>query len=290
MKPSGNLEIFQAFGWELNAITESIKAGYFTGKANVIQITPMTGTKQVVTNTDDEYWIYYQPINFHIGNQLGGVNELKELTEVAHEHGIAIVADLVVRHMAGANDGSYRPNELVDPELQEVFLKDTIKGENPYNRNQLIYGSWGVPMVDYLSPKAQKLIKQLMDEYLECGVDGFRIDMGKHFALPSENPAAKGFWDLFRGIDIVYAECIDLDTWWLDRYINETGVMALTSYPAPTDKSKGVIFFESHDTYWAFGYTRKMSDEQRVEEWGYLKGMNRIFFCRPFDTAWGKIK
>ena len=31
-----------------------IKAGYFTGKANVIQITPMTGTKQVVTNTDDE--------------------------------------------------------------------------------------------------------------------------------------------------------------------------------------------------------------------------------------------
>ena len=60
MKPSGNLEIFQAFGWGLKAITGSIKAGYFTGKANVIQITPMTGTKQVVTNTDDEYWIYYQ--------------------------------------------------------------------------------------------------------------------------------------------------------------------------------------------------------------------------------------
>ena len=39
-------------------------------------------------------------------------------------------------HIAGANDGSYRPNELVDPELQEVFLKDTIKGENPYDRNQ----------------------------------------------------------------------------------------------------------------------------------------------------------
>ena len=44
MKPSGNLEIFQAFGWGLKAITMSIKAGYFTGKANVIQITPMTGT------------------------------------------------------------------------------------------------------------------------------------------------------------------------------------------------------------------------------------------------------
>ena len=62
--------ILQALNWRLkdikNNLKEIKKAGF-----NTVQTSPLQGIKE----NNDQFWIYYQPTNYKIGNPLGSREE-----------------------------------------------------------------------------------------------------------------------------------------------------------------------------------------------------------------------
>lgn len=55
-----------------------------------------------------------------------------------------------------------------------------------------------------------------------------------------------------------------------------------------SDENKLVTFFESHDRYNEFGYTRNMNYDMRLNEYRILceRFKNTIFYARPYDELW----
>ena len=58
----------------------------------------------------------------------------------------------------------------------------------------------------------------------------------------------------------------------------------------PSDITKLVAKFESHDDYLDLGLTKRMTDEMRLTEWNVLvnqlQGCDCLYYARPFETLW----
>ncbi len=104
----------------------------------------------------------------------GTMEDFDNLVEKAGELGIKIVLDLVVNHTSD----------------QHLWYKEAIKGSNnPYrnyylfNNNGNAYESFvgGMKDLNLANPEVVNEIYNIMDFYIEKGVDGFRLDAALHF-------------------------------------------------------------------------------------------------------------
>ena len=279
--------ILQLFQWKLSDIInhlEEIKdKGY-----NFIQISPIQPTK----DAGFEWWKLYQPLGFSIGNtQIGNKKELIVLCKKANELDIKIIVDVVVNHVASDEKNSLLPHKLVDKKLtrRKDFWKEKKFISNWENRNEVITLSNGLPCLRLDNHDLQDIIIDFLNELVDCGVGGFRIDSAKSIALPCEG---SDFWErVISGIKdktlFNYAEVIFTPTHTIDeynKYINVT-----TSCHA-SDKSKIVGYVENHDTFLdsIIGYTRDMSNRQIANEWRILVTNfdNCLYYARPYDYGW----
>jgi len=242
------------FQWKLKDITNNLnkikECGY-----NAVQITPIQPCKE-----GGEFWTYYQPLSFEIGNRTGTKEDLIELCYEANKIGIDIIVDVVLRHTAGTNDGKLRPHEAVDNKLKDnpYFWTNADNTTNYNDRWCTCNKAFGMPMLDYNNYDLQHIYINFLEELKECGVKGFRVDMGKHFSLEEEGSQFWGrvfgnFEDMFN-----YAECLDCSKEILDKY---TKVINVLTNGSASDKSKMVIYIMSHDTEETWGFTKKMNDE-----------------------------
>ena len=88
--------ILQAFNMPYHAIIAEIpylsEAGY-----THIQISP----PQKSLNNFGVWWELYQPLDFSVlSNRLGNAQQLRSLIEATHEHGLRLIVDVVLNHMA----------------------------------------------------------------------------------------------------------------------------------------------------------------------------------------------
>ena len=74
-----------------------------------VQIGPVQYCKE-----GEENWKLYQPYSFYIGNKLGSYEDLKEMVRVCQEEGLIVVADIVLRHLAGRENGEMEFHEKCD--------------------------------------------------------------------------------------------------------------------------------------------------------------------------------
>jgi alpha-amylase len=280
--------ILHCFMWKLRDITkelENIKNSGYTA----IQITPIQPCKD-----GSEFWTYYQPLAFAIGNKTGTKEDLKELCNKAKELNIKIIADVVLRHTAGVNSGKLIAHEKVDKALTSnpYFWTNAENTTDYNNRWCAIHKAFGMPMLDYNNWDLQDLMIKFLSELREYGVLGLRVDMGKHFALEEEGSlfwkrVFGGFSDMFN-----YAECLECDKSLLDKYTKFINV--ITDYHMPSDRSKAVIFIMSHDTEETWGFTKKMKDSDIIREWEILLRENReshiLFYVRPFSNLYKSDK
>ena len=208
--------ILHCFQWKLNDIfleLETIKECGYTA----IQITPIQPCK-----SGSEWWTYYQPTAFDIGNRTGTKEDLIKLCNKAKELGLKIICDVVLRHTAGTNDGELKPHEDVDLKLKNnpYFWTNSKNTTNYKDRWSAIHMAFGMPMLDYYNFDLQDIYFNFLNELRSCGVSGFRIDMGKHFALKEEDNNCY-FWErVFNEFKDLYnyAECLECDTELLNKY------------------------------------------------------------------------
>ena len=265
------------FQWGLGSIIPMIPTVKEQG-FDAIQISPIQGTTY-----GTEWWRLYQPINLKIGNtQIGTKEQLKKLCAVANQYGIKIIVDVVFRHVAGDPQNHLAPHKDVDPELLPYLCKEQIPCNNYNDRWQCTHRCTGMPMLDYNNPNYIAKVIDFLNELLDCGVWGFRLDQLKHYALPQEG---SDFLNHLQPYNF-YGECFFCDQWVLDAY---SKYMKVLTDGRPSNISRLVAKFETHDDFLEFKATNRMTDHMRLVEWDVLVnhcGYDSLYYARPFEDLW----
>ena len=219
--------ILHAFQWKLTEIIAKLPDIHESGFTH-IQISPITPTKN---ENNTKFWMLYQPTHFTIGNkQIGSRYELMTLCDKAREYGIDIIADVVLRHLAGADDGSLDTHPNDDPSMvgNPDYWLPKVQTEDYENRFNVTNDCFGLPALNYYNHDVQDRYIHYLDNLIRCGVSSFRVDMGKHFALPEEGC---DFWTRVFGRynhRFNYAENLDCSTALHDQYTKYVGICSNT--------------------------------------------------------------
>lgn len=273
------LKILHLFQWKINDIIPELKTIKHQG-FDAIQISPIQGTK----DSGMEWWKLYQPINLKIGNfQIGSKKDLINLIQEARKYNIKIIVDIVLRHVAGDEIYPLKPHRNVDPELLP-YLAEPIDAVNiDSDRWQCTRRCTGMPMLNYDDANLMKLYERFLDELVFIGVDGFRLDQLKHYALVEEGGKAIELFSKYN----MYGEAINCPKELLDKY---SKYMKVLTEGRPSDVTRLVAKFETHDDYLDTGLTKRMNDGMRLTEWNilvnYLPGCDCLYYTRPFETLW----
>lgn len=270
-------KILHLFQWKLNDITNMLNKINDQG-FNAILISPIQECRDGY-----EWWKLYQNYSYKIGNRLGTDEDLKNLCEQANMLGIDIIADVLFHNVAS------KTGEDVHPKVNNILAKyvdiEAPKCEEYEDRYQTTNYSVGLPIVKYNNNVVKLMHIIMLSKLKNLGVKGFRVDMAKHFSLPSEGSVY--FTDVFEPFikegTFVFGEVLDSKLDVLDKYAE---IMHVCTNKRVTDKNKQVSFFESHDTYHTWGNTKYLTKEQMVYEWNKLVNVEKthsIFFARPME-------
>ena len=312
--------ILHCFNWSYNNIKSNLSAikaaGYTAVQTSPVQ--PPKDYNSGWTNTDDQWWKLYQPIDISIANGntwLGSKSELQSLCTEADRYGIKVIVDIVANHMADNGldrNGMDNVNSQVNSTLRNnssYWHLDNIKADDNVRYNTT-HGSIGNPDLNTGNSYIQNRFKSLLTECINIGVDGFRFDAAKHIELPTDPRGASNFWptvingskgnrtDLYYYGEILhypvtdignYTEYMSVTDHWSGEQVmiaannNNVTRMADTHYYKDATADKSVLWCESHDTYMG-GETRNYSDNSIIKGWAIVASRadaSALFFARP---------
>ncbi|WP_294392812.1 starch-binding protein [uncultured Clostridium sp.] len=312
--------ILHAWDWSFKTIENNLDAISNAGYT-AIQVSPIQGNKDGSITDTKRWWILYQPINFKIGNkQLGDREEFKNLCDKAKEKGIKIYVDVIANHTGNDNDDATKYPDNIDDDIKNI---GEDAWHNPLHsvaswddRFEVTHGCVGLPDLNTENKRIQNLFKKYLQDCLDCGADGFRVDTAKHIGLPTEEGNCRSdFWpNAFGGLrtqdnkkPYVYGEVLQggADNYKeYSNYINLTSsnygnnvrkavglgsdpdVSKIENYDADgVDPSKLITWVESHDTYANDSEeSTSLTDEQIKYGWALIASRadaNPLFFNRP---------
>ena len=291
----GNM--LQCMCWSYNTIRANLDdikaAGYTAVQTSCIQ--PPKDYNVYDSTKGNVWWHFYQPVDFCVAdgnNWLGTKAELKALCDAAHEKGICIIADVVVNHMA--NPGSHGSYNGRSGEINESLLKDescwhntgtALTGSDRYD--MVMHDNSNLPDLNTANSKVQNMVKDMLIEAIDCGVDGFRFDAAQNIETPRDNDAYKSmFWANTMDPAKSYAASLGktlfsygevyYDAWggdnvlddyiWYIGHVTEPNIgmealggvegqdasrVAAVNYKNNRSASSNVLWVESHDSYYS---------------------------------------
>ena len=220
---------------------------------DAVQISPLQKTKD---DNSREWWMLYQPISMEIGNRIGSKEELKELCDVANDYDVYVIADVVVNHLAGSdNKGSLTPHPDCDKELlynPDCWKEKKNMGPKDWDdRYKVTHYCMGLPGLNPRNEVVQRKVINMLNEYADLGVEGFRFDAAKSIALPEEFGENCRFfpnvtYNLNRPVAIIYGEVLFSDRDLIEKYSQYMKV--LTTGDA-NDKDSIIRFVENKDSF-----------------------------------------
>lgn len=139
----------------------------------------------------EQWWTSYQPVSYQLESRLGTRDEFKRMVDTCHEHGVKVIADAVINHMAGIDGGtgvagtkfqhySY-PGLYEESDFHHCGLTPDDDIVN-YSDQQQLQECELSNLADLRTdqPNVQDTIAGYLNDLLSLGVDGFRIDAAKH--------------------------------------------------------------------------------------------------------------
>ena len=256
---------------------------------NAVQVSPLQKTKDDSTK---DWWILYQPIGFEIGNRIGSKSELYDLCIEARKYGINIIVDAVINHTANKSDKEYLvPHEKVDIELLKNpdCFKERKQIDNWDSRYQVTNYCMGLPGLNPNNKIVQNKIINMLNEYIDVGVNGFRFDAAKSIALPNEGcdffPVIT--YSLKRWIPLIYGEVLFADNRLIEEYAKYMKV--LTNSDA-YNKDSIIKFVENKDSYLSkdLGWTKNWTKEMVSDAYSNMVNYYpiTIYYARNYSDDW----
>ena len=133
------------------------------------------------SHPSEEWWGRYQPVDFTIiDGPLGTGNDLRTLCAVAADHGIRVLVDAVLNHMA--NHGDY-VQRAADGRLLSIQFPRYSRQDfhDPGCNGDICTWLGGLPDLRtesrHVRDEARAYVRRLVDEF---GVAGFRFDAARH--------------------------------------------------------------------------------------------------------------
>lgn len=172
---------------DLNGITSRLDYLEKLG-VDVLWLTPIYQSP----NDDNGYDIsdYRQ-----IMNEFGTMEDFDRLLEIAHQKGIKIVMDLVFNHTSDEHQWFIESKSSKDNPYRDYYIwKDAKNGDVPSNWTSCFQGSaWQYdevtnqyylhlfskkqPDLNWQNPKVRDECFDIMNDWVDKGVDGFRLDV-----------------------------------------------------------------------------------------------------------------
>ena len=209
--------VLHAWNWSMNEIKNKmaeIKAAGYTA----VQTSPMQPQKDYYNGSSwgDQWWKLYQPFGFKIAtkdNAIGTKDELIAMCEEAEKYGIKVIVDVVANHLAGSNTSTFSAKvKDYSPDIYNQNLQHSAGMTNDQSVKSMVQGNIGdFPDLKTESTVVQKEVLNLLKEYIDCGVDGFRFDAAKHIETPDDGQYASQFWPYILNGASDYASSKGLD-------------------------------------------------------------------------------
>lgn len=197
--------ILHTFNWSYNTIKDNLPAIAEAGYTS-IQTSPVQQPKNFCDSKDTsgQWWKLYQPLSFSVAEEswLGTKADLTDLCTEAEKYGIKIICDIVSNHMANNEAGdSYTYYEGIadyEPEIYnnlDKYFHSLRKNVDDSKIQYLVQGTLdGVPDLNTSEEYVQSRVISLLEECIDCGVDGFRFDAAKHIETPEDGEFASDYW------------------------------------------------------------------------------------------------
>ena len=279
------MRILHLLGWKItdvDKVLELVKNQNF----DAIQINPLQPLKE---DGFEQWWMSYQPCGLSIGNQYGSKEDFKQMAKHAHELGLLVYPDVIFTHTAGKNTGELEPHEKVDKELWDnpYIWREKKRITNWDSRFEVTNFCAGLPTFDLRNYDLQEKIIGFLNEYIDLGADGFRFDSAKSIRTPREGCdfLPRMIERLDRHDIYNYGEVIFADEELISMYADYFDVLTNTW---SRNKDHVVVFSESHDSYYEFGYTKDKSSKEITKDYGGLveNYPNTLYYARSFDPEW----
>lgn len=295
-RPMAKNKILHLFQWRILDIINNLKDIKANGWTSIL-ITPVQPSKE----EDNNNWcMRYQIKSLSIGNRYGTKENLIELCTKAHELGINIYVDIIITHFGnnGGGDQLFIPHRDIDKALvdNQYFWRE--KKQIDYNsRYSITHHCNGLAAIRIENYDYQKLVMNFINELIDCGIDGIRIDSAKMIALPEENfneNKNEFFKNLLENIKppiYIFGEVIFEKKELIDKYQKYIDILTeFNKNSYSLNKNKTILFIESHDTFLdkLIGYSSSWDKEIIINQYRFLaKDFEKVlFFARPFDDSW----
>jgi len=255
---------------------------------DAIQINPLQPLKE---DGYQNWWLSYQPCDFKIGNQYGVKQDLINLCQTAAFYNIDVFPDIIVTHMAEKE--KFIPHDKVNPIYKDnpYVWRERKNINNWENRYEIThYCPGNLPALNLQNYDLLNDIIRFLNDYIDCGVKGFRIDSAKSIGLPEEGCDffTKITQDLKQKNLFLYGEVIFASDELVKMYSKY--IKVLTGSWPNTNPNDVVIFAESHDSYLDnhMYYTRRLTDREVANEYGIIteRYPNTLFYTRPYSNEW----
>lgn len=255
--------ILHCFDWSYNNIKANLadiaKAGY-----TAVQTSPVQSPKDYNagwTDASGQWWKLYQPLGFSVSNGntwLGTKAELTSLCAEAEKYNIKVIVDIVANHLAnnGTDGGTYSYlNSGVDTDLKNANYYHTNNTRTSDNsRYTITQYHLGMPDLNTGNSYVQQRVLGLLEECLDCGVDGFRFDAAKHIELPTDGSScASQFWPtVINGATAYAAQKGYAAPFYYGEILGGAGtdISNYTTYMAVTDNYTGDLALDK--AYWKY--------------------------------------
>ena len=208
--------ILHAWSWNFPTIAENMKniadAGFTMVQTSPVQncYNPEGGSKKIFDEnvTEGNWYYYYQPTDWKIGNQIVGSKEqMQAMMDSAAKYNVKIIVDVLPNHTAFDVDAVSEDFYKAVGGRDKMYHSQGLNPVRDYNdRYQCtLWGSGALPDVNTENPLFQKYYMEFVNELLAMGVRGFRYDTAKHIGVHSDpvDTAAgvkeNDFWDVATG-------------------------------------------------------------------------------------------
>ena len=274
--------IFQAWMYGLNEIpVEEVAKQGFTA----IQTSPLQLSKEKIHENLDNAWAIYQPINYDIGNDLGTVEDLRNLANRCHVNGLKLIVDIVMHHVA--NERGNDISHLVKDDYKHFYHDRFININNYNDEYELTHRSLdGLPALNLENETIVNAQFNYLKQLREAGVDGCRVDAYKHLLRGyrvklAEELKRLGMYECSYG-EVIYADkqlqssYNELPLYVNQSIYNDSQYCAVVSHD---DWEGSINPFLNRDPNYLYA------------EYGYMMDMpckpNIVYFCRQKeDNLW----
>ncbi len=200
-----------AFQTNWNSVAKECTEAYGPEGVGYVQVSPPMESIQ-----GTEWWTSYQPVSYKLDSKLGTEAEFKTMIATCNAAGVEIIADSVINHTTGADQGEGtgvagskydgEGNFPAIPYTKENF-HDCTKNIGDYTNADEVQNCrlTSLQDLDTSQEYVQDKLADYMNRLLDLGVYGFRVDAVKHIATAdvaaikaaTEEASSLGNWAFF---------------------------------------------------------------------------------------------